>query len=363
MRPWAQDVEVTGREHLADGPKLVMMNHSSVFDPFLLTVHGGRPIQFLLTEPAMSLRAASHLAAWWGQVPKRKLDSEARAFRTLKAWCRLGGLVGVFPEGQFPWDGHPLPMQPGLAQLIAYLDVPIVTVRLTNGDRLWPPWAKHPRRTKIRIEIDAPVRLPAGQSLASLVAARLFVDPDACARWPAHGEKLAEGLTRFLRYCPACGADKALADSGNDLRCRSCRRNWAVAADNRLIAEGATMTIAQARHAASAHWHQRWHETHHHESLGPVNVLDVSRHRADLLTTDVLHLERWRLRAGGWSLNLQDVLAHTLDWGEVIVLRTARQRLAIRMPHDSRALWSFALDAARQDAVNQAATPKQAAEA
>jgi hypothetical protein len=50
--------------------------------------------------------------------------------------------------------------------------------------------------------------------------------------------------------------------------------------------------------------------------------------------------------AGAWSVDLADVLGHTLDWGNLLLLRTSRQRLALAMPEDSRAVWSFVLEEA-----------------
>src|SRR5687768_9997734 len=73
-------VEISGREHLVgDGPLLVLANHCHVLDPVLLTAYAGRPLQFLITEPAMFAGPAARFLAWFGQVPKRKLDSDPRS--------------------------------------------------------------------------------------------------------------------------------------------------------------------------------------------------------------------------------------------------------------------------------------------
>ncbi|MBX7101871.1 MAG: 1-acyl-sn-glycerol-3-phosphate acyltransferase [Myxococcaceae bacterium] len=341
------EVEVEGREHLAQGPLLVLMNHRCAFDPWLLTVHARRPIQFLITEPVMSLGTASRLVAWWGQIPKRKLDPDARALRTLKGWTQLGGAVGLFPEGQFPWDGRPLPLQPGLPQLVSYLGVPVVTARLFNSDRVWPPWAKHPRHTRLRLEIDPPRRLAFGE-VEAYVAERIRVDPDGDGpRWPAEGRRLAEGLARFLRLCPECGEDRALTDGGEELRCAACHRVWFVTADNVLHAAGGSSPLAEVLSQVKTHFRARWRASRRFESLGPADVVDVSRRELAHLARGQLVLDGGTLHVGAWSLQVKDVLAHTLDWDARILLRTAQARLALRLPHDSRALWTLALEEAR----------------
>ncbi len=351
LRRWVERVEVQGREHLASGPLLLLSNHSCVFDPLLLTVFGRRPVQFLVTEPFMTGRVG-RAASWFGQVPKRKLESDAHSFRLLKQWCEQGAAVGMFPEGQFPWDSRPLPLQPGLAPLVSYLGVPVVTARLLNADRLFPPWATHPRRTTVRLEFDAPRRFAPGEPVEALVRERIFVDPDTCPRWPARGRDLASGLARFLRYCLACGADGSLSDAGDALHCRSCQAHWRVSAENRLHGVEQSLTVAEARALSEAHWRAAWARETAFRSAGLVDLLDISRPETKRLAHGELALEGGRLvvrergAAPAWSLEAAEILAHTMDWGERIVVRTRRARLALRLAHDSRALWTLALDTA-----------------
>jgi 1-acyl-sn-glycerol-3-phosphate acyltransferase len=342
LRRWISNVEVVGAEHLSRVPAVVLMNHSNPFDPLVLTVFGGRPIQFLITEPAMQLGAPSKFLAWWGQVGKRKLDPDARAMRTLKGWTSAGGLAGLFPEGGFPWDGQPLKLQPGLKQLLTYLEVPVITARLYNGDRLWPAWARVPRRTKLRLEIDAPVTFGAGEDIERAVAERLRVDPERSWRAEVRGRDLALGLSKFLRLCVDCGADGALGESGDELWCSRCLSRWQVTTDNRL----GSMTIAQVREKVHARFLAQLRKDGRVRSRGAVDVIDVSAQAPALLASGPMVLEGARLQVQGFALELSDVIGQTLDWGDRILLRTRRQRLALQMKDDSRDLWSLVLDPA-----------------
>ena len=344
---WIERIDVVGSEHLASGPLLVLMNHTNALDPLLLTVYGGRPIQFLVTEPVTAVPGFGHLLSWLGQIPKRKLDAEARAFRRLKAWGNVGSAVGLFPEGQFPWDGRPLALQSGLGQLVAYLDVPVVTCRLHNGDRLWPPWAPGPRRTRLRLEIDPPFRFARGDDAEAVVARRIHVDPDATERWPATGRGLARGLARILRFCPACATDASLSDAGDVLRCSACARAWNASGDLvlRSSAGNETMTVADAFDLSRAHFRRAFVRSRRLTSLGPVDVLDITRQAVEDVASGPLVLDGAELRVSDFRLDRTDVLAHTVDWGQRVVLRTERRRLALRMPQDSRAIWTDALGA------------------
>jgi 1-acyl-sn-glycerol-3-phosphate acyltransferase/ribosomal protein S27AE len=346
LRRLIPKVEIVGREHLSGGNRLVLMNHSTQLDPLLISFFGREAIQFLVTEPFMAERRIAKFTAWLGQIPKRKLDTDTRSIRTMKQWCQVGGTAGMFPEGQFSWDGYPLPLQPGLAQLVNYLDVPVVTVRLINGDRLWPAWAKYPRKTSLRFEIDPPKKFAPGESIEDYVAERLHVNPDTCVRFEVTGKKLAEGLAQFLRFCFACGSDSSLTDAGDELKCGHCYKTWQVSAENTLrdLASGEIQPIAEVWARIQSQLKTGWKEKMHLDGFGEVRVFDASRPQWVTLQTGDLKLEGNLLTVKDWSFDLKELLTHTMDWGNLILLRTHRKRVAIQMPKDSRAVWTVALN-------------------
>ncbi|MBL7714417.1 MAG: 1-acyl-sn-glycerol-3-phosphate acyltransferase [Bdellovibrionales bacterium] len=335
-----QDIQIQGIENLAKGPKLVLMNHSNPFDPLILTFFGRQLIHFLITEPYMTDRLASRFTAYVGQIPKRKLDPDTRSIRAMKKWCQLGGAVGMFPEGHFPWDGKLLPLQPGLDQLIRYLDVPVVTVRLINSDRLWPAWAKHPRKSKLRLEIDAPRRFSSDQPIMKPIAESLTVDPENCQRFPVQGKNLAEGLAHFIQYCFDCGADQSLDDRGDELKCSQCKKSWTVTTDNRV----GEISIGDAWKKVRSALSKKWGKNPTLESRASVTVFDATSLQWTRVDEGILYLQNQVLKAGSWKLELKELQAHTLDWGDLILLRTERKRFAVRMPTESRAVWGHALD-------------------
>ena len=343
LRRWVNHIEVHGLEHLKGGSKIILMNHSSPLDPVLLTFFGKQSLQFLVTEPFMAERKISRFVAWMGHIPKRKLDPDTRALRTMKLWCKEGGTVATFPEGQFSWDGQPLPLQPGLGELVRYLEVPVVCVRLTNGDRLWPAWATHPRKTSLRIEVDPPKVFQLGESVEEYVTKHLYVDPNLCTRWKASGKNLSSGMSKFLRFCFQCSNEGVLSDRGDDLICSYCQKSWRVTADNTI----GEINVSEAWHKVRSHLNDQWKTSGVSlKSQGQVQVFDASRPQWNLVDQGELNLSQSTLRTGSWQVEVKDILAHTMDWGDLIIIRTARKRIAIRFPMDSRAVWTFALDEA-----------------
>jgi len=348
LKKYVYSVQVIGKDHLQKGPALIVMNHSNVFDPLFLAFHVDKPIHFLVTQPFMSERFIARVFAWLGQIPKRKLDFDTRSIRLMKEWCELGSLVAVFPEGGFGWDGYPVPFKPGLKQLINYLNVPVITVRLINGDRFWPPWAKHHRKTSLRIEIDAPKYFKPEEEIEAYIAEKLTVNPETCLRFPSKGTDLAVGLKQFLRFCPQCGMDDSLHECGDELLCRdsSCLHHWKINAENILHDKkhGTNLKITNVLQSVHKHLRQQWLKSQiYFRSIGSVDVLDCTRKEWCHLQSGFLELKDNQLIVNEWHLPINEITALTLDWGNLLLLRTRRERVAIRMPLDSRALWEFVI--------------------
>ncbi|MCB9675781.1 MAG: 1-acyl-sn-glycerol-3-phosphate acyltransferase [Alphaproteobacteria bacterium] len=354
FRRWLRGVEIDGLEHLR-GPCLLMMNHGCPPDPLVVGLHTAVPIQWLVTAPAMQVRyARSRMLAYWGQIPKHKLEPDTRAIRTMKAWAQAGAVVGVFPEGVFPWDGEAQPMMPGLTQLVRYLDLPVVTMRIHNADRLQPAWARHPRRTTVALEIDPPRTFARGEDIPTAIASALRVDPATARRWPVSGRRLAAGLGALLAYCPTCGAPR-LDDSGDRLSCSGCGTRWEVGTDNRLRGPeelSITEALRRIRERVASDWGPSGPAL---KSIGTVEVRDLTGDLEDTLASGPLELRDGVLRLPGWELPLDDVLLTTRDWPDRILLKTRRTRVGLDLPHDSRALWTWAIARARGEPCESAA--------
>lgn len=340
------DIEIVGVEKIKKNqPYLVLMNHTTALDPLVLTSVIPPYLHFLITEPFMYQRFFSKLISHVGQVTKRKLDPDTRSIRSLKQWSDLGGSVALFPEGQFSWDGRPLPLQPGLKELVRYLGIPIVTVRLSNGDRLWPAWAKKPRKTKLRIEFDEPILLKADIDVEKYISEKLFVDPNNCIRFPVTGENLADGLPGFLRYCFQCESDSTLVSDQNWLLCRQCGGQWSVNTENSLLQGTQTFSIEFVWKKIKEDLNRKWnHSGLQLTSVDQVSVFDISRSQWKFMNSGILKIDHNGLSINEWTIKKQEILAHILDWGNLILIRTPRQRLALRFDSDSRAVWTHAIE-------------------
>jgi 1-acyl-sn-glycerol-3-phosphate acyltransferase len=230
LRRWGT-FTASGLEHIPrEGPVIILTNHVAHFDALHINYMVRRPVIFLASTALFSGDMRSRFLQSMGMIPKRKFTPDARAIRTLRGWIDSGAAVGIFPEGERSWDGEPLPMVPGIAKLIRFLDAPVVTGRIHNGDHHWPRWSPHHRRTRVHLELDEAVtfgRRTPPDDITRYISQRIVIPPDQHRRWPARGSRqLCEGLSNLLFCCPACQTPEALTEQGAQLSCSACAAAW-----------------------------------------------------------------------------------------------------------------------------------------
>lgn len=219
-------LQVEGRDALpVDGPAVVVANHRSYIDPFVLGYALGRTPRFVTTVRVFR----NPLTRWFCErmeaIPARRGGADPRAVREVLRTLDAGRVVAIFPEGERSWDGRPLPYMRGALRLLSRLEVPIVPASLVGTYEAWPRWAPQPRLSRLRVVFGAPIH-PAGVPLEEL-RRRLndAMHGPVAEAGPVHARAfgLARGLSRLLWWCPCCGEVGGLREaSGERLECGSC---------------------------------------------------------------------------------------------------------------------------------------------
>jgi len=126
-------LETHGGERLpASGPAIVVANHESVLDPFVLGCAVGRDLRFLAKAELWRYRpfawAMDGLRAIRVERGRGDRDALAEAMRALEA----GEAVAIFPQGAVRASGS---WHRGAAKLALATGAPIVPVRLVGTAR------------------------------------------------------------------------------------------------------------------------------------------------------------------------------------------------------------------------------------
>jgi acyl-[acyl-carrier-protein]-phospholipid O-acyltransferase/long-chain-fatty-acid--[acyl-carrier-protein] ligase len=131
-------LRVTGRDHVpAQGAALLVCNHVSYIDWFLILAAQRRSIRFVIWAPYAQMYVLRHILRWLRVIP---IDGSAGPRAIVKALhaasdaLAAGEVVCIFAEGGLTRNGFLLPFHRGFEQIVKRTPAPIVPVCL---DHVW----------------------------------------------------------------------------------------------------------------------------------------------------------------------------------------------------------------------------------
>jgi len=199
-------IRVEGRENIpARGPALLISNHVSYVDGFLLRFNCPRPVRFV----AYADYFQSPLARWFAGLaeiipitPGRR--SVVESIRAAREALKRGQLVCIFAEGSLTRTGHTGPFQPGFLKVLKGTDVPVIPVHLGG---LWGSIFSHDRGRcfwkfpyrwpyPVSVRFGRPIHRPSGPDEVRQAVLELG---EAAVPDPGHQQLVP--IRRFIRMC------------------------------------------------------------------------------------------------------------------------------------------------------------------
>ncbi len=185
-------IEVRGAENLPRrGPALLVCNHISFADPFLIAACTQRFIRFLMYRRFYETTGIHWLAKLMGAIPISETDKPRELVESLRVAqdrLREGHLVCIFAEGAITRTGNLLRFRRGFERITRGLEVPIVPIHL---DRVWGSifsferghfFFKWPRRIPYRVTVSFGAPLAGNASAFQVRQAVMALSADAFAR-------------------------------------------------------------------------------------------------------------------------------------------------------------------------------------
>lgn len=150
-------VRVVGREHIPQtGPCLLVANHASFLDPFVIGAAAPRTIHYI-TYAFFYYHPVCH---WFCKrahcIPIKKEGNDVSALKQTLRLLKQGEIVGIFPEGARSKDGKIGKTEPGTALIALKSNVPILPAGIQGTYEAFPKGAKFPKPRQITISFGRP---------------------------------------------------------------------------------------------------------------------------------------------------------------------------------------------------------------
>jgi len=151
--------DVVGRGRIPRrGGCIVVANHESPIDPFVLGLSCHRAIRFLAKSELFESRAMRVFLRAFGTIPVERGRGDEKALSRARELIQRGAVVGVFPQGTcLPYRNRPY--RRGAARLALETGAPIVPVALVNTEQVVDPRTFRVRVARVRILIGEPIRV------------------------------------------------------------------------------------------------------------------------------------------------------------------------------------------------------------
>jgi 1-acyl-sn-glycerol-3-phosphate acyltransferase len=156
-------IEVEGLDNVPmKGPFLILPNHQSVVDPFLVQSCCPRSVHSMTKSTQFGVPGVRWLLPRIGAFPVRRYQVDPQCVRVALRLLDRGEGVCIYPEGERSWDGSIYPFRRGTLHLALRAGVPIVPVGVGGTFQYWPRWLALPQPgARIRLAFGRPLQFEA----------------------------------------------------------------------------------------------------------------------------------------------------------------------------------------------------------
>jgi 1-acyl-sn-glycerol-3-phosphate acyltransferase len=152
-----------------NGPALVVSNHVSGLDPFLLIASCQRPLRFLIATEQYNRPIFHWLFRAAGCIPVDRKGRPELALRAARRALDKGEVIAIFPHGKIHLDTDPpRRLKAGFIRLAAWTSAPVYPVRIdgvcAQGKIMTAPFCP----SKVKLTLTDPMQIDETTSVRAL---------------------------------------------------------------------------------------------------------------------------------------------------------------------------------------------------
>ena len=205
---------------------LIISNHQTTMDPFLLSLSFRFPIYFVASDDLFNLKVSPLINYLVAPIPKSKSLCDVAAMMGVLRVIKEGGAVGIFPEGNRTVSGGQWEMTDAIAKLAKKLKVPLVIYNICGGYGTDPRWGHSIRKGRAsggvrRIISVEELSTLSNEQLFTLIKEELTVN-DTESGISFRSRKRAEFIERALYMCPVCHKISGIVSHKPKFECKYC---------------------------------------------------------------------------------------------------------------------------------------------
>lgn len=215
---------------IMEPPYLILPNHSTNWDPFLVNAYIRYPINYVTSREFFKKPIIKYLLKYAEAIPKVKFMKDTSTIKEIIRRKRENKIIGIFPEGRRNWDGKTENIIYSTAKLIKLLSIPVVLVSLKGAYLSQPRWAFNNRKGKIAISYT---KILDSKNISTMSVDEIYKYTNKKFEYDEYtfqeevmntykGKKLAERLELFLFICPHCLSMGNMKSSKDLFFCQDC---------------------------------------------------------------------------------------------------------------------------------------------
>ncbi len=138
-------LKIYGLEHFRPGPAVIVANHTSFYDPPVLSISCPEEVHFLAKGSLFEVPFLGRLIKALNSHPVSRGGSDAAVFRMIIDLLKEGKKVILFPEGGRSETGELLPLERGFVFLVQKAECRIQPAYIQGAFAAWPRGKKFPK--------------------------------------------------------------------------------------------------------------------------------------------------------------------------------------------------------------------------